>query len=249
MHRKYGWIKEKADERDIRYSIAKPINGLPAASDLRGQLPDCWDQEQTSSCTAHGIGAALWSGQVVAGQPPVMPSRLFLYWNERQLEGDTDQDGGAIIRDGIRVCNQFGIVSEKLWPFNEFRLFVKPSENIYTKAMRNRIHFYAAVDLTNLDQIRLALSHKLPIVFGFDVYDYFESAAMAKKGILNMPAHKEQFLGGHCVAIVGHDDAERMFLVRNSWGTEWGPFNGYFKMSYDYVTSNMCSDGWVIRLK
>lgn len=248
MQRSYGWIKQPDDERDLRYSAAKPISGLPAKTDLCYQLPDCWDQLQTNGCTAHGISALLWSGQVVAGQVPVMPSRLFMYYNERNMEGDAGNDSGAIIRDGIKVCNIDGIVSEDLWPFDSSKVTVKPTQDAYEKALSNRIHFYAAIDLANLNQVRLSLSHKYPVVFGFDVYSFFESEQMAKTGVLKMPSRHERSLGGHCVAIVGHDDSKQMVLVRNSWGINWGQ-HGHFWMPYEYLTSDLCSDGWMIRLK
>lgn len=250
MLRRYGFIKQRIDERDLRYSAAKPIAGLPSQADLNHQLPDCWDQLSSSSCTAHGINAPLWSGQVIMGKTPVMPSRLFMYYNEREREGSADTDGGAMIRDGIKVCNINGIVDESAWPFDLSKILVKPTQEVYDAALSNRIHFYAAVDLGKLDQIKLALSHKLPVVFGFSVFDYFESSSMANNGILNMPKIKERFLGGHCVAIIGYDDSRGMFLIRNSWGTGWNhKMRGNFWMSYEYMESNLVSDGWVIRLK
>lgn len=250
MERQYGFIPQPVDERDLRYAAAKPIAGLPSVSDLSHQLPDCWDQLRSSSCTAHGISASIWSGEFIAGQIPVMPSRLFMYYNERDMEGDAGEDSGAMIRDGIKVCNLDGIVDESLWPFDESKILVRPHQEIYDAALSNRIHFYAAIDLNNLDQIKLALSHKLPIVFGFQVFDYFESGSMASNGILNLPKRNERLLGGHCTAIIGHDDSKGMFLVRNSWGTSWNPkMKGNFWMSYEYMQSQLVSDGWVIRMK
>lgn len=250
MRRSYGYIKQPIDERDLRYSAAKPIAGLPSVSNLNHQLPDCWDQLSSSSCTAHGIAAPLWSGQVIAGITPVMPSRLFMYFNEREREGSAGEDSGAIIRDGIKVCNVNGIANESTWPFDISKILVKPTQEVYDAALLNRIHFYAGVDLGNLDQVKLALSHKLPVVFGFQVFDYFESSNMANNGILNMPKLKERLLGGHCVAIVGHDDSKGMFLIRNSWGIDWNrKMRGDFWMSYEYMQSSLVSDGWVIRLK
>lgn len=246
---KYGWKKQPQDDRDLRYSIAKPIEGLPATSDLRSLFPPCYDQGQTSSCTGNGTVGALMAAQARAGLPSMMLSRLFAYYNARSIEGTADQDSGANIRDVIKGCNEFGIVEETLWPFDPANLTVKPSSEAYDEAATDMIHFYASVDLTNMDNIKVALSHKIPVVFGFQVYDYFESADMAKTGILNMPGPNENCLGGHCVVICGHDDAEQMCWVRNSWGSNWGPFSGFLKMSYSYITSNLCSDGWVIRLK
>lgn len=248
MNRLYGWHRQKIDNRDKVFSAEKPILGLPPTSDLRDQFPPCYDQGQTSSCTAHGIVGALQSAQFRAKIPQTMLSRLFLYYNERVIEGDPDQDSGAEIRDGIKACNVLGIVPETAWPFDENKVLAKPTESAYLQAQTGKIHLYASVDLSKTDHIKLALSHKIPVVFGFDVFSYFESDEMARAGILNLPVSGEQQVGGHCVLIVGHDDSEKMFWVRNSWGSGWGPFNGYFKMSYQYVNSDLCSDGWAIRL-
>ena len=54
-------------------------------------------------------------------------------------------------------------------------------------------------------------------------------------------------LGGHAVLAMGYDDAHRRFLVRNSWGTDWGQA-GHFTMPYGYLTdSNLSDDFWTIR--
>ena len=248
MQRQYGWKRQKKDSRDQVFSASEPILGLPPTSDLRSNFPPCYDQGRTSACTAHGIVGALQSAQFLAGIPQVMLSRLFLYYNERMMEGDPDKDAGAEIRDGIKACNLLGLLPEAKWPFDEAKVLIRPPDEAYTTALTDRIHFYATVDLRNTDHIKLALSHKIPVVFGFAVYSYFESAEMERNGILNMPAEGESHLGGHCVLIVGHDDSEKMFWIRNSWGSGWG-INGYFKMSYEYVNSNLCSDGWCLRLK
>ena len=38
-------------------------------------------------------------------------------------------------------------------------------------------------------------------------------------------------LGNHCVLIVGYDDVNQCFIVKNSWGTGWGEA-GYFRIAY-----------------
>ncbi|MBI3556151.1 MAG: hypothetical protein HY074_07800 [Deltaproteobacteria bacterium] len=50
------------------------------------------------------------------------------------------------------------------------------------------------------------------------------------------------YLGGHAVSLVGYDDAKGAWLIRNSWGAEWGD-NGFAWMSYD-DTSGIASDTW-----
>jgi C1A family cysteine protease len=39
--------------------------------------------------------------------------------------------------------------------------------------------------------------------------------------------------GNHVVVLVGYDDAAGVWILKNSWGTTWGPHNnGYFEMGY-----------------
>ena len=85
-----------------------------------------------------------------------------------------------------------------------------------------------------------------PFVFGFTVYQNFESSTVAQTGVLNMPGKKESVVGGHAVMAAGYDDKKKAFIVRNSWGSTWGQ-KGYFYMPYDYLTStDLADDFWTI---
>lgn len=85
-------------------------------------------------------------------------------------------------------------------------------------------------------------------VFGFSVYESFESAEVARTGVANMPGRKETLLGGHAVMAVGYDDKSGRFLVRNSWGARWGQ-EGCFTMPYEYLLEeNLSADFWTVRL-
>jgi C1A family cysteine protease len=85
-------------------------------------------------------------------------------------------------------------------------------------------------------------------VFGFSVYESFESQSVASTGHAPMPKPKEPLLGGHAVVAVGYDDSKQWFVVRNSWGTNWG-LSGYFTMPYAYLLDgNLSDDFWTIRL-
>jgi len=97
-------------------------------------------------------------------------------------------------------------------------------------------------------QMKGCLASGFPFVFGFTVYDSFESQDVAKTGVVPMPASGESVLGGHAVLAVGYDDGQQRFIVRNSWGTGWG-MHGYFTMPYAYLTDRgLASDFWTIRL-
>ncbi len=96
--------------------------------------------------------------------------------------------------------------------------------------------------------MKACLAAGYPFVFGFTVYESFEGDDVAHSGVAAMPGSSETALGGHAVMAAGYDDASNRFLVRNSWGTEWG-IGGYFTLPYTYVEeSNLAADFWTIRL-
>jgi C1A family cysteine protease len=99
----------------------------------------------------------------------------------------------------------------------------------------------------NLVQMQGCLASGYPFVFGFTVYDSFESDAVAQTGNVPMPIPAENVLGGHAVLAVGYDNTKRVFIVRNSWGPDWGA-KGYCYMPYEYLlTPSYSSDFWTIR--
>ena len=246
----YGWLPQHPDHRDLKYAATAPTEApakLPIKVDLRPKLPACWDQGQLGSCTAHGIAAALVFDEQLESEAFVMPSRLFIYYNERDMEGTIKVDNGAQIRDGIKSVASLGFADEKLWPYVENRFKIKPSKAAYDCGVTHKALTYMALDNTKLDELKGCLAAGFPFVFGFTVYDAFEGPKVAQTGILNMPLPSESTQGGHCVCCVGYDDDVRKFLVRNSWGTSWGE-KGHFWMPYDYMTNpNLADDFWTIR--
>jgi len=95
--------------------------------------------------------------------------------------------------------------------------------------------------------MRTCLAEGYPFVFGFTVYRSFESREVAKSGVLDMPQRDEKVMGGHAVMAAGYDDRAKRFLIRNSWGADWGK-QGYFTMPYAYLDNrNLSDDFWTIR--
>lgn len=175
-----------------------------------------------------------------------MPSRLFIYYNERAIEGSIAQDSGAQIRDGMKSINRQGVCDEKLWPYHIADFTKQPPRACYVAASKERALKYQRV-AQNLEALKTALvKEQQPVVFGFSVYESFESEAVKKTGRMPMPKEGEKLLGGHAVLCVGYDDAEQMFIVRNSWSSDWG-MAGYFLMPYAFMLdSSSASDFWII---
>lgn len=247
-NRRYGWRPDLPDQRDHMYSAGHIRRSLPPMVDLRSQCPaDIYDQGQLGSCTANAIGCAIDFNRIKQGMAPYMPSRLFIYYNERDMEGTIPSDSGAMIRDGIKSVNVLGACPEADWPYIEGNFTIKPPEIAYTHGLEHQTLAYQRV-LQNLNELKGCLAAGFPIVFGFSLYESFEESEVATTGVVQMPKQNEQCLGGHAVLMVGYDDNTQRFLVRNSWGRNWG-MGGYFTLPYSYVTSNdLADDFWTIRL-
>ena len=219
---------------------------LPSVVDLRPQCPPVYDQGQLGSCTANAIAGALEFDAARQSLPVATPSRLFIYYNERVIEGTVNSDSGAQIRDGIKSVAAQGDCPETEWPYDPSQFAVQPSLACYADAVKHQAVIYEAVD-QNLDSLRGCLAAGFPFVYGFTVYQSFESSAVEETGVVPMPGVLfDQPVGGHAVMAVGYDDAAQTFTVRNSWGPTWGDA-GYFHFPYAYMTGNLASDFWTIR--
>ena len=244
--KRYGWIPDIPDQRDFLYA-APPVT-LPSKVDLRPGCPPIYNQGQLGSCTANAIGASHQFEQIRQNDnTDFSPSRLFIYYNERVIEGTVDQDSGAMIRDGMKTVAKQGVCPEKEWPYVVTKFTKKPPPPCYKHAMDHQVLSYSRVAQT-LPQMKGCLASGFPFVFGFAVYESFETDTVTKTGKVPMPAKDETMLGGHAVMAVGYDDAENCFIVRNSWGETWGQ-RGYFFMPYDYlINTDLSADFWTIRL-
>ena len=246
LEHRYGWTPDLPDQRDYMYSVVfKVPRVLPKSVDLRSQCPPVEDQGNLGSCTANALVGALEFLEKKNNVPFVDLSRLFVYYNERVIEHTVKSDSGAMLRDGIKTLDRQGVCTETRWPYLISKFDVKPTPTCYKEAADHQITSYER--LLTLNEMRACLADGYPFVFGFTVYESFETARVAKTGVAPMPKPNEKVLGGHAVMAVGYYDTKKRFFVRNSWGTKWGQ-QGYFTLPYDYFTDgNLSSDFWTIR--
>lgn len=253
--RSYGWKPQLPDFRDLKYT--QTVTGPIVTTTLfeKFNIPPVYDQGQLGSCTGNDGAGILQFALMNKSTSPnptaalYYPSRLFIYYNARIPEGTTDQDAGATIKDMIKGLKTYGACSENILPYDISKFANKPSEKAYTQAINFEIESYQAIDNTKRKCIVAAIAEGHPVAFGFTVYESFESAQVARTGVVPMPGRNEEVLGGHAVSIFGYNAEGNYYICRNSWGKAWG-INGYFHMPAAYIENpNLCSDFWIINFK
>jgi C1A family cysteine protease len=83
--------------------------------------------------------------------------------------------------------------------------------------------------LTSVASVKQALQ-KGPVMTTLTVYEDFVAYAGGVYKHVSGSA-----LGGHAISIVGYDDIQGAFVIRNSWGEDWGE-KGFGRVSYDDIS-------------
>lgn len=258
-----GFIISRADgsQRKVsgyRYAAPRPgtktftasaRSNLPRRVDLRPFMTDVENQEDTNSCAANAVaGAYEYLMKRHLGEEAYDVSRLFIYYNGRAVDGVEHEDEGSVIGSLIESLKEHGACSEETWPFDGELVNEQPNDEAYQEASGFLIEDTAVVP-TRLDAWKNALAEGYPIIFGISLFRSFDN--QRRPGLVPMPSPREssrESHGGHAMLAVGYSDADRVFIVRNSWGTDWGD-DGYCYIPYDYLLNERFNNGdsWIIR--
>lgn len=263
VHR-YGWVKDKLDHRDAIKATYTRVLDLPEFASCYDLLLSPYDQEQEGSCISNATGQGVAAAYDHAGFGGVFPnddppSRHFIYYGIRQIENTGDEDCGGQVRDGIKAVAKWGVCGEKLWSYDQANFAPKPSEAAYAEALNHKAIKYERVS-QDINSLKAVIANEgLPIIFGMEVFDYFESEEMSQNGLMHMPGFLQSAIGGHCIIACEFDDNKRFddvrcgvggFRVMNSWGGQWGCKDkpGTFWMPFKFITNHgLCSDFWTVQ--
>lgn len=157
-------------------------------------------------------------------------SRLFIYYNIRELDGTVEYDMGGYLRDGIKVLKRYGVCREDLWPYDIDKFTVRPPANCYDDAKQRDIKNYHRVDTQ--ESILNALNNNKPVVFGIEIFPSFYDLT-ALDPVVSLPKENEKNEGGHAMCFMGYDINRKLYLAKNSFGTDWGDA-GYCWIPFDY---------------
>jgi C1A family cysteine protease len=255
MRRKFSWKPDVPDQRDYTFGRMTMDQGvkmsvLPTAVSMRRWCTEVEDQGSLGSCGANAVVGMMEFNQCKSGNGGsklVQLSRLFNYYNSRVLGDNVNEDSGVYLRDAIKTLKLNGVAPANDWPHRERYWATQPPLNAYVNALQFRITRYYR--LNTIDEMKSTLASGKVFIFGMAVYDSFLSWKVASDGIVPMPTSKERLWGGHAMVGIGYDDSTQRFLIRNSWGKEWGikdgNLQGYCTMPYAYLESrNLSDDFW-----
>ncbi|MEZ5938081.1 MAG: C1 family peptidase [Hyphomonadaceae bacterium] len=208
-----------------------PLGALPEKVDLRqyfAKVP-VEDQLRTNSCAANAIVGALEYALVRMGAKLIQLSRLFIYYNARKMADRQGEDQGITMPLAMASALGFGVCDEQIWPFSEAAVTSQPNQQAYRDAQLHEAISFARVSPG--EGVRGALAAGFPVVFGTFVPDSYYQEAQ-RTGVMPTPdQRREQPAGGHAMLIVGYDNSDKCWIIRNSWGEKFAD-KGYCKIPY-----------------
>lgn len=211
-------------------ATAEESAGAPAAFDFRnvsGQnyVTPVKDQGGCGSCVAFGTVATLETTAAWEQRDPALAlnlSEAHLFYCHGRAAGRTCANGwwpeAALI-----ACRDTGITYEDYYPYTA----ADQNCTNLNADWRNRLAKVSSLQhASTTAAMKTWISTKGPLAACFIVYqDFFSYRSGVYRHVSGGQA------GGHCVAIIGYDDAQGCWICKNSWGTGWGE-GGYFKIAY-----------------
>jgi C1A family cysteine protease len=239
-----GYQADRQKSKDEAFS-PKQSKSLPGQIDLRPYMSAVEDQSATNSCAANATaGAYEYLMKRLKGRAEDV-SRLFIYYNARALDGDTTLDEGTYIRSCVKAAKKQGLCTESTWPFNPDQILERPAKVAYEEAQGFLLNPIPRQVRVSLQAMKNCLAEGFPFIFGLQLFGSFQKAG--SDGLVPMPdPENEQHDGGHAMLCVGYSEPDNVFIVRNSWGREWGEY-GYCYIPYDYMTNpELNTDCWTL---
>ena len=215
---------------DVTYEAPKD-QILPSSVDLRNDFPEIQSQGTQGACTAFSLVSVIEYFLSKILKKKTNLSEAFAYYNARVLRNETNIDGGATFIDIIQLIRDNGVCLEELCPYDPNVYSEKPSDEAYSEAESRKITEAKNVCI-NVNDVKSALAQGFPVIISARAFDSYLSN---RNGVLRIPTDKEleDTDNNHAMVICGYIDKEGFFIVRNSWGKNFGD-KGYCYLPYEY---------------
>lgn len=226
LGRGLGWTRRNP-KLENKLNV-KFLGELPTKKNNKELLPESYDQANIQSSAANAVATLVEVYNKKKEIKAYVPSRLFLYFNDRLGWGLEKIDFGGSISGTIEAVRKYGVAKEKDWYYDVSKVLKKPPQTLYKKALKNKVEFHKLGQ--DLATLKACIAADKVFVCGVTVYDSF--AEGMKTGVVKVPDFNDNELGGLALVVYGYDDETKTFLVTSNYGKE-----GHFSVPYDYLTN------------
>ncbi len=221
---------EPTQYSSIPLAMIPPMGQLPAAVDMRPDMPVAGNQGQQGSCVGWAVGYALKTYQENiehgwgADTAETQFSPAYIY-NQIKVGNCLS---GSYIFSAFDLLTSQGCSTWALMPYSSQSCNTSPTAQAREEAGQYRIASWRRVNVQDTTELRAQLAGGFPIVIGMKVYTNF----FYVRGTEIYDRTDGTWVGNHAICVVGYDDDTSTFTIINSWGTGWGDL-GYCRISYD----------------
>jgi hypothetical protein len=200
--------------------------------DLRGGLSPIRNQGMRSTCVSFAVTAA---HELLANDGTDL-SEEFLHWGCKRVDNMPAIEETTLVA-ASEALRRVGQASEALWAYDENRdqraAGYRPSLQACRDAWMRRLPAGQPLPAATAE-LRTAIDTGDAIVLGVELFASWH--LVGADGLVGLPALTMPPLGGHAVMVAGYIDAPAAFhfIVKNSWGSQWGD-GGYGYLPAEYV--------------
>lgn len=226
--------KKDVDQGDLFSQYEpKPSSILPKSADLKKYFPPIKNQGKQGACSSFSLTSVFEYFINNETHQNYDMSEAYVYYNAREIQGDTSIDEGANLYNVIRGMASKGVCLEELCPYDSSVFDKRPSDEAYEDGKGHTVTTAKDIPIS-VETVKSAINEGYPVVGCFRI---FESLQENTSGYIPMPtdnersSEEEKF---HAMVICGYNDKHGHFIVRNSWGTDFGD-KGYCYLPYSYL--------------
>jgi C1A family cysteine protease len=217
--------KKQAEEEMRAFEVAAMV-AAPAAWDWRNvggknYVTPVKDQGACGSCVSFGTNAAIEANMRIKAQDHNLSidlSEAFL-----QFCGGGSCSGWGLT-SGLDYAKSTGVTDEACFPYQPHNM---PCSDRCSD-WQSRLHkILSHASHSSMQARKQAIAEIGPVVAGMAVFNDFFSYS---SGIYQKTAGSS-LAGYHCICVVGYNDSQQYWIIKNSWNTSWGE-NGFGRIKY-----------------